>query len=149
MKWRTIPQLVCCFAAVLMSGCFAFRDEVARSTAPSGRVDAVLVETNGGAITSFGYFVFVVPTGRSTWFKKEVAFLYGATRNSQAFGANLNWTGNSELKVEYLDAREAELRLSRVLVLGKEVRIILKSGIIDPSAPPGGMLYNLRARPYG
>ncbi len=30
------------------------RDEVARVASPSGKVDAVVVETNGGATTSFG-----------------------------------------------------------------------------------------------
>jgi hypothetical protein len=31
------------------------KDEVARNTSPTGKVDAVLLETNGGATTSFGY----------------------------------------------------------------------------------------------
>jgi hypothetical protein len=34
-------------------------DEVARATNPSGKVDAVLVERNGGATTSFGYNIYV------------------------------------------------------------------------------------------
>jgi len=36
------------------------KDEVARDTSPTGKVDALLLETNGGATTSFGYEVYIV-----------------------------------------------------------------------------------------
>ena len=40
----------------LLAGCgLVSRDEVARVASPYGGVEAVLIETNGGATTSFGY----------------------------------------------------------------------------------------------
>ena len=46
--------------SLLLSACgIASEDEVARVTSPDGRVEAVLIETNGGATTSFGYKVLV------------------------------------------------------------------------------------------
>jgi hypothetical protein len=54
----------------------------ARVASPDGRVEAVLVETSGGATTSFGYEVHVVEKGRPAG--DRVAWVYGAGRNAQA-----------------------------------------------------------------
>ena len=110
-------------ALTLLAGCgLVSRDEVVRVASPDGRVEAVLVETNGGATTSFGYEVHVVEKGRPAG--DRVAWLYGAGRNAQAYGANLKWTGENELVIEY-------------------IKVSLRSGVNDPTAPAGGMLYNL------
>lgn len=123
------------------------RDEVARIPSPDRRLEAVLIEVNGGATTSFGYEVRVLATGdrRGT----RVAWLYGAVRSEQAYGANLRWTSEVQLSVEYLRAQEAALDAQRLRIGGREVQIQLRDGVLDPTAPPGGMLYNLRGRPYG
>ena len=58
--------LACVLSSVLLAGCSftaGSKDEVARSAAPSGDVDGIIVETNGGATTSFGYEVHVVERG--------------------------------------------------------------------------------------
>lgn len=65
------------------------KDEVARVVSPSGKVDAVLVEINGGATTSFGYEVYVVERGAQPSGSPTVS-LYGAVRNQHAYGANLS-----------------------------------------------------------
>ena len=129
------------------AGCIG-RDEVARATSPSGKVDAVLVETNGGATTSFGYEIYVVPARGSTWLHKRVAFLYAAARNEQAYGVNLRWARPSDLAIEYLEARQENLALPNIDVAGEQVRVSLRSGVNDLKAPPGGMLYNLEGRPH-
>jgi hypothetical protein len=90
--------------ALLASCGLVSRDEVARVVTPDGRVEAVLVETNDGATTSFGYEVHVVEKGRPAGHR--VAWLYGAGRNAQAYGANLKWAGENELMIEYLEARD-------------------------------------------
>jgi hypothetical protein len=74
------------FVMLALAACFAgvSRDEVARVTSPDGTVDAVLVEVNGGATTSFGYQVFLVQRGGKRSDPSEVAELYEATRNAQA-----------------------------------------------------------------
>ena len=66
------------------------KDEVARVVSPSGKVDAVLLETNGGATTSFGYEVYVVERGAEP-IGEPAVFLYGAIRNQSAYGVNLKW----------------------------------------------------------
>jgi len=129
-------------ALALLTGCgLVSRDEVARVPSPDGRVEAVLMETNGGATTSFGYEVHVVEKGRPA--SNQVAWLYGAGRNENAFGANLKWINGNELVVEYLDARDQALGRASVSVAGRTIKVSLRSGVSDPTAPPGGMLYNL------
>ena len=129
-------------ALALLAGCgLVSRDEVARVASPDGRIEAVLIETNGGATTSFGYEVHVVPKGRPA--SAQVAWLYGAVRNENAYGANLKWADDHELVIEYLDAREQRLERASVSVGGRTIKVSLRSGINDPTAPAGGMLYNL------
>ena len=107
LKERKLTAIVLGVNVMLLAGCFG--SEVARTTSPSGKVDAVLMEASGGATTSFGYEVFVVPAGKSTWLQKKVAFLYGATRSEQAYGVNLRWAGPANLTLEYLTAEAEDL----------------------------------------
>ena len=130
------------------TACFVWsHDEVARVTAPSGDIDAILIETNGGATTSFGYLVYVVPRGASATDSKRVASLYGATRSDQAYGVNLKWRSSEELAVEYLSAHSEDLLRDSLSITNHTIRVQLVSGVSDPAAPPGGMLYNLQGRP--
>jgi len=133
--------------SLMLAGCFGSSDEVARVTSPFGKVDAVLVELNGGATTDFEYEVFVVPVRESTRRHERVAFLYGAIRSENAYGVNLRWTTPSNLTLEYLRARQEDLLLAHVAVAGEPVSVSLRRGVIDAKAPPGGMLYNLEGRP--
>lgn len=121
------------------------KDEVARVVSPSGKVDAVLIETNGGATTSFGYEVYVVehdarPSG------SPAVSLYSAVRNPHAYGANLVWLSPDSLAVEYLSAKSAKLDTHTQSVGTQAIYVALREGVTDNVAPPGGMLYNLRGR---
>jgi len=119
-------------------------DEVARVSNSKADVDAVLVETNGGATTSFGYEVFILRGGQTP--KRggtPVATLYGAVRSERAYGVNMRWEGDDALAIEYLDAQNASLLNAVVKVDGRAIKIAMKSGITDSAAPGGGMLYNL------
>jgi len=119
-------------------------DEVARTRSPSGARDAVLVERNGGATTSFGYEVFVVPRDAPVrnGAPGAVASLYAATRNAQAYGVNLRWLGGDTLVVEYLRAQEAVVHPAAVSRRPDPVRVVLRPGVEDAQAPSGGMRYN-------
>jgi len=131
------------------SSCFLVsEDEVARVISPDGRVDAILIETNGGATTSFGYRVLLARHGFHWRLATEVAALYGAVRSETAYGANLRWRSPNQLAVEYLEADEARVFRADAFVGGITVRTTLASGVSDPTAPPGGMLYNLEGRPF-
>lgn len=113
-------------------------EEVARVTSPDRVFDAVLIETNAGATASFGYEVFVVRHAEPTQPPPAVT-LYGATRNEQAYGANLRWQSARELAVEYLQAKTVKQTLPTVTVGDEKLTIVLRPGVSDPSAPPGGM----------
>lgn len=145
--------LACLLSAGTLAACTLWGgwswDEVARATAPGGLVDAVLIERNGGATTSFGYEVFVVPAGRAVERDATgaVASLYGAVRNDHAYGVNLRWLAPGALALEYRDARRAGINDSLVTVAGQPVRVVLQPGVSDPAAPGGGMLWNRKGRP--
>jgi hypothetical protein len=139
-------------AALLLSACevtvVVSHDEVARAPSPDGIVDAVLVETNAGATTSFGYEVHIVPRGGSPSASSQTGLLYGAIRSESAYGANLKWIAPDILSIEYLSAESATLNHPSTSVQGRRITAQLVSGISDPTAPPGGMLYNLQGRPH-
>jgi hypothetical protein len=121
------------------------KDEVARVVSPSGNIDAVLFETNGGATTSFGYEVYVVKRG-SQPLGSPAVLLYGAVRNQHAYGANLRWPSPDSLAVEYLSAKSAKVKMHTQSVGTQSIHFVLREGVTDNAAPPGGMLYNLWGR---
>jgi hypothetical protein len=121
------------------------KDEVARVVSPSGNIDAVLFETNGGATTSFGYEVYVVAHGAQPS-GSPVVSLYGAVRNQHAYGANLSWSSSDSLDIEYLSAKSAKVNTQSQPVGTQVVHVALREGTTDNAAPSGGMLYNLRRR---
>lgn len=136
----------------LIAGCIAgdwSHDEVARVSSPSGSVDAVLVETNGGATTSFGYEIYIVEAQKRDNPDAKVATFYGAVRNEGAYGVNLVWDGDQRLTIQYLKAKSERIIASPISVGTQTIEIVLKKGVQDTAAPPGGMLYNLQGRPYG
>ena len=129
-----------------LTACLSFptsHDEVSRVSSPAGDLDAVLVETNGGATTSFGYLVYVLPRSAKPSKSHEVAWLYAAGRNEHAYGANLRWVGPSEVVIEYQHADEAEARKPTIRIGGQTVTVVMHGGVSDSTAPAGGMLYNL------
>ena len=129
--------------ALLLLGCWpdVGVDEVARVRGPSDHLDAVLLEVNAGATTSFAYRVYVVPAKAQPSDDFEVAVLDGASRSDSAYGANLRWVGPQQLTVEYQSARVHRYR-PVIDVASRQIGVRLDSGVVDPSAPGGGMLCN-------
>lgn len=118
------------------------RDVVATQRTPDGAYKAVLVEINGGATTSFAYEVYIEPA-ESKSKSHKVAYLYGAVRSPDAYGANLRWSANRSLEVEYLRAGWSKNVISRLALDGQEFHVHLADGKVDSTSPPGGMLRNL------
>lgn len=121
----------------------ASKDEVARVVSPSGKVDAVLIEINGGATTSFGHEVYVVEHGAKPS-GTPVVRLYGALRNENAYGANLVWPSPDSLTVEYLSAKSTAQNVQKRYIGTQTIHFALREGVTDSTAPGGGMLYNLQ-----
>src|SRR3989442_502958 len=136
--------LVACLTAC--SGILSSEAEVSRATSPGGRVDAVLIEGNGGATTSYWYTVYLALPGRSVAKQGEVAHLYAATRSQKAYGVNLKWEAADRLVVEYFTATAAQLLKPTVSIAGDQVVISLRGGIDDHSIQVGGMVDDLERR---
>lgn len=134
-------------SALLLSAC-AGHDEVARVTSPNGAVDAVLVESDAGATTGFWYDIYLVPRGKPWSRARSAAWLYDARRSEQAYGVNLVWTEADTLEAQFSQAAQTRLHQPVATVAGHRVRVVLRPGFTDSSAPPGGMLYNRRGRPH-
>src|SRR5450432_1583374 len=124
---------------VAMAGCSS-SDEVQRSTSPDGQVDAIVTESDCGAPYSFVYEISLVPTGKRS--DQRVAILDASTRNAHAWGVNVKWLYSMTLSAEYLKADSAKLERQTVVVAGHQIKILLLSGVTDPKAPAGGMLFN-------
>jgi hypothetical protein len=114
--------------------------QVASAKSPNGHVEAIVAETNGGATVDFGYEISVrsSPSGAPT----RVASLYGAIRSEQAYGVNLVWVGERTLEIQYLRAKSAKLERGAVTLDGQSFAVRLKPGLLDASAPAGGMEYS-------
>ncbi len=111
---------------------------------PDNRLDAILFESNGGATTSFGYEVIIGRKGSREGAK--IAKLYGAVRNSQAYGVDIRWNSNNELVIEYLNVKSPPEIQEAIDVDGRHIHVLVRSGVTNLNAPSGGMLYNLKRR---
>jgi hypothetical protein len=114
-------------------------DEVSRIASPDGKVLATLVEVNGGATTSMGYEVSLTRSDKPSSVTR-VARLYDAVRNDSAYGVNLQWDSPSELSLQYLSAKTATVIVPVWQSGNSAVHVVLRAGIKDSTAPPGGML---------
>lgn len=118
-------------------------EEIARIRNPKYSCDAVLVERNGGATTSFGYSVFLVPSDKKPKTgDPAVAYLYSAFRSANVYGVNLKWRDENTLAIEYLEAKSADQRNAELNVSGQAFKIVMNAGVDDPAAL-GGMRYDL------
>jgi hypothetical protein len=115
--------------------------EVSRIVSVDGRLVATVTETNGGALTDFGYRVEVARNWPIGW-PTTAAYLYGATRSDCAYGVNVRWIDDDTLSIDYQQAKDADVA-DRIGVLGRSVRVVARSGVTDPTAPCGGVAYNL------
>jgi len=120
------------------------RDEVLRVTSPSGEMEAVVFEVNGGATTSFAYEVDIEDS-RLFGIARKVAYTYGAIRNNKgAYGVTPHWVSDEELHIEYYSSRHDELFSPYQRLFAPPVRVEMKLNINDLTAPAGGMQYNLK-----
>ena len=119
---------------------------VARAKSPSGRVEALLDENNGGATTSFGYAVSLRLVSSPTATGVRVASAYGAVRDDRAYGMNLVWVDENTLEIQYWKARWAIIERPSIAIDGEAITSRMKADVRDEAAPAGGMLYNVQRR---
>jgi hypothetical protein len=134
-------------AALLMpAGCFdlagsAGREDVAWASSPDGLTHAILLETNGGATTSYGYEIGLHPAPHQGEQPVPAGRLYGAVRNGCAYGVNLRWLSPTELALEFSEARNLDVP-AKVTVGGRAIAVVTRPGVSDPDAPCGSMSAN-------
>ena len=130
-----------------VSGCGippASHEIVARTTAPDGQTDAIIIESNGGATTSFWYDVCFARRGENCTTYESAAMLYGAGRNDYSYGVNVRWDGTNDLIIEYQTAQSTKVANAPVLPSGQRIDVHLRPGVTDLEAPPGSMLQNAK-----
>ena len=88
---------------LIMQGC---HEEVIKVNSPNNQFTATVDEFNGGAMTSYGYTIYVSETGKRK--ATKVAYLYGAFRREHEYGVNVKWVSNEILSIEYLKAKSVE-----------------------------------------
>jgi len=128
--------LVPLVAATLAVRAMDKESEVDRATSPNGEYDAVLMETNGGATTSYGYTVYIMHSGSTSGWK--AASLYGTTVNG-AYGANLRWRSSDLLAVEFTATKWSRIEEPWFRMGSRKIHVVLQSGITDQTVPSGHM----------
>ena len=130
-------------AVLLITGCGELlgepaREEVAWANSPDRRIHAILLETNGGATTSYGYVVELHPADHQGETPVNAGSLYGAVRSECAYGVDLHWFNPSTLALRYKSAKQANVPKS-VIVDGQRIHLLAQGGRVNAAAPCGGM----------
>ena len=84
---------------LISCGNFVEREEILRIKSPDSVVDAVLVRTNAGATTSYGYMFYIVPTGKEPKEGNEVL------KADNLVNVTLNWKEPRFLEISYEKGR--------------------------------------------
>lgn len=117
MRYRRFgATLIAVLALLSASACASFEwvyEEKDRSTSPDQMVDAVIVEGNGGATTSFVYWVYIVPKGLkfdkdATSFDRDRAVFSG----DHFADFKVVWKEPKLLEIKYKQARISQFRNS-------------------------------------
>lgn len=98
MKASVVDPIILCLlvTSLLFSGCdIVQKEEISRIKSPDAVVDAVLLRTNAGATTSFGYFLYIVPSGGKPMKDKEVL------RADHVKNLKLYWKHPKFLEIHY------------------------------------------------
>lgn len=85
---------------IIVSGCDPVaREEITRITSPDFMIDALLVQTNAGATTSFGYEVYFVPKG------KQLTEEHPLFRGDKMKNLKLRWVQPKLFEIQYEQGR--------------------------------------------
>lgn len=135
--------LLAAMLMLMLAGCSDLfgapnREEVAWANSPDGLTHAILMETNGGATTSYGYEIELHPAPHEGEEPVLAGRVYGATRSECAYGVNLRWLSPTELALEFSKADSLDIP-AKVNVGGKAITITAQAGVSDTDAACGGM----------
>jgi hypothetical protein len=103
-----IKILLCTFLVFIVLVCAGYylvfhliwqesRGEVSRVTSPDGKLDAVYVQSNAGAMASADLLVYIVPKGHETPKEKDQAVFHG----KHTYDLEISWKADQELLIQY------------------------------------------------
>lgn len=103
--------------------------ETHRMVSPNGKIDAVIIEADGGATTSVIQRLYILKRGDQPS-GKPVAFIDGAVinnkeTNSTKYGVMIKWKSPNELLVQYSDARNSGMDHSTIEIDNEKIHIEL------------------------
>lgn len=79
--------------------------ETHRLVSPNGKVDAVVIEADGGATTSVVQRIYVVEHGSKVLGKPQIvldgALIKKYDQNTSKYGVNIDWDSTNELRISY------------------------------------------------
>lgn len=134
---RSIVIPFACFLSSCNIAGDSSREERAWANSPDGGTHAILIETNGGATTAFGYLVELHPSDHQGQKPVRVADFYRVESDCE-YGLDMRWSDVNTLILEMGSASQMHfVRSARVG--GKIVRVIVKTGIGESADPCRGM----------
>ncbi len=125
------------FALLLFSCAGPAREERAWANSSDGRTHAILIETNGGATTAFGYQVELHPADHQGQRPISAADFYHVVSDC-GYGLGMHWADANTLVLSLRSASQMHVD-SSVMVGGKNIQILVKTGVDDPTDPCRGM----------
>ena len=127
--------------AVVLSSCSitgdSGREERAWANSPDGQTHAILVETNGGATTAFGYLVELHPSNHQGQKPVRVADFYRVESGCE-YGLNMRWADANTLVLGIGSASQMHVARS-ANVGGKTIRVVVQTGVGETVDPCRGM----------
>ena len=128
-------------AALLITSCDITggvgHEERAWASSPDGRTHAILIETNGGATTAFGYLVELHPSDHQGQKPVRVADFYRVNSDCE-YGLGMRWKDANTLLLGIGSAAQMHVDQS-VTVGGKQIRVSVETGVGDAADPCRGM----------
>ncbi len=114
---------------VFVTGCGWSKVEVQRVASPSGELEAVVIEEDGGATTSKGYAVYIVERGNAE-LGDHCAYIYGARLSENDYGISIEWSAEDHLEIHFIRAKFVEYEES-IIVGDRLVEISLNGEVMD------------------
>lgn len=116
--------------------------EVCRCLSPDGHFVAIVEEIGCGATVDYQHNVSIFRTG-SDKHKVLIASFYGACRNASAYGVNLTWASNTNLKISYYKAKTVDLSNTTATIGPNIINTNCYMNILDEQECTGAMNFAL------
>jgi hypothetical protein len=126
------------WCALLLASCNgAAREERAWANSPDGQTHAILIETDGGATTSFGYLVELHPSDHQGQVPVRVADFYRVVSDCD-YGLDMRWADANTLILRLRSA--SQMHVDRLASVGeKTIRVVVQTGVGQSAEPCRGM----------